>query len=232
MKNIIKRVVTVALAAVTLISSLTVGSVDASALKLKEANNWGGAFIAKDFVNLELNPDTTIMNVEVRMSKANARPERYVHIKHSIDLSDPNIKEVGGGMSNFHLLGYSRLYPNKVFAEFYYKYKGKYRLADGLVDVSDIQGDILCNFRMIYFSTTIKGDRSDRVEVINTMTGWTKKIKGGSTIKVIGYAVKDGTPYYLFNKTLTDKKTGKKAKTTFAVQITDTHGEEFSMFGN
>ena len=172
------------------------------------------------------------MNVEVRMSKANARPERYVHIKHSIDLSDPNIKEVGGGMSNFHLLGYSRLHPNKVFAEFYYKYKGKYRLADGLVDVSDIQGDISCNFRMLYFSTMIKGDRSDHVEVINTMTGWTKKIKGGSTIKVTGYAVKDGTPYYLFNKTLTDKKTGKKAKTTFAVQITDTHGEEFSMFGN
>lgn len=230
MKNILKRVVTVALAAVTLVSSLTAGSVSASALK--KANNWGGAFITKDFVNLELNPDTTIMNVEVRMSKANARPERYVHIKNTIDLSDPNIKEVGGGMSNFHLLGYSRLYPNKVFAEFYYKYKGKYRLADGLVDVSDIQGDILCNFRMLYFSTKIKGDRSDRVEVINTMTGWTKKIKGGSTIKVTGYAVKDGIPNYLFSKTLTDKKTGKKAKITFAVPITDTHGEEFSLFGN
>lgn len=39
MKNILKRFVTVALAAVTLVSSLTVGSVDASALKLKEANN-------------------------------------------------------------------------------------------------------------------------------------------------------------------------------------------------
>lgn len=94
MKNILKRFVTVALAAVTLVSSLAVGSVDASALK--KANNWGGAFITKDFVNLELNPETTIMNVEVRMSKANARPERYVHIKRSIDLSDPNIKEVGG----------------------------------------------------------------------------------------------------------------------------------------
>lgn len=230
MKNILKRVVTVALAAVTLVSSLTVGNVSADALT--KANFDYTVFYPKlDKVypwNVELDTEATITNVEVKVSKAGTIPAKYIRLGKDISASDSKIKVVGGGRSKFNLLGYSRFRSGALYVEFNYKYKGKYRLADGLVSLSDIQGDLEYNFRNNYFSTTTKGDRSDYVEVINTLTGATKKMKGASNINVVGYALKDGTPYYKFKKTLTDKSTGKKTKVAFLVAIADTHGEELN----
>lgn len=236
MKNILKRVVTVALAAVTLVSSLTVGSINASAstttdtgvvfwpASVSSTKTTGALLYPRTGYYVQLNDDTSITNVSITKNRNSRTGKYYVN---EISTSDSNIKlwDKNNEASKFHLRAYNRSKPELMLVEFVYKYKGKNRVARGYVNIDTIQGGFDMDFGQLYFTTKTVGKRSDYVNVINTLTGETKKMKGSSKIMVLGYTYKDGVRYYKFKKTLTDKSTGKKASVDFLVNVNDTYGE-------